>query len=821
MVLHKHALQLSSATSLEQIVRFTLDAMEVALGFDFADILFVEGGCLRVKGNRGMDVTFPELPLTGRGLTVRAARKKASIRIPDTRKEDAYVDRLGFDWTDRPTMLSELAVPTILDREAVAVLNVESKRFDDFSEEDQKLLETLGTHVASAISRLRRDEALQESASLHRATLESTADGILVVDRNGKVITFNRKFAEMWRIPETLLETKDDAQLLQFVFNQLKEPGQFLGKVQELYSKPEEESFDVLMFADGRVFERYSQPQRLGERIVGRVWSFRDVTIRKQMEEALRRRGDELAALQETVLDITRVRYDSQSLLEAIVERATRLLGAQGGGLDLCDPVKRETRCVVSYNTPHDFKGLVLKYGEGSSGRVAETGKPFIIDDYREWEGGARIPGATDLGAVLSVPMIWQGQVTGVIQVIEKEATRHFTQSDLDMLTLFANHAAIAVENSHRAENLEKLVNERTLALGKSEAKYGSVVQNIPVMVWTSDREANTVFVTPNVHQIFGYSEKEIYEGGYSLWSSRIHPDDIRRLEIGYESLFTQGIAFDVEYRFQRTDGRWVWLHDSATRTYEIDGVQYADGVTSDITERKWVEEKLRGAERLAAVGETAAMVAHDLRNPLQAISTAGYIIKKTLAQTADERLREMLEVIEGSVAYSNKIVGDLLEYSEDLRLELSETTPKSLARDAFRQMKIPKNITVSDLTSDDPPIRVDAAKIRRIFVNLIENAIDAMPTGGELTVSSKISTNELEVKFTDTGKGIPENVLREIWKPLITTKPKGMGLGLAICKRVAEAHRGSISVDSTVGKGTTFTLRLPGILNQEGAKRA
>ncbi|MGA8905677.1 MAG: hypothetical protein WB661_11800, partial [Candidatus Bathyarchaeia archaeon] len=97
LVLHKHALQLSSATSLEQIVRFTLDAMEVALGFDFADILFVEGGCLRVKGNRGMDVTFPELPLTGRGLTVRAARKKASIRIPDTRKEDAYVDRLGFD----------------------------------------------------------------------------------------------------------------------------------------------------------------------------------------------------------------------------------------------------------------------------------------------------------------------------------------------------------------------------------------------------------------------------------------------------------------------------------------------------------------------------------------------------------------------------------------------------------------------------------------------------------------------------------------------------------------------------------------------------
>ena len=143
------------------------------------------------------------------------------------------------------------------------------------------------------------------------------------------------------------------------------------------------------------------------------------------------------------------------------------------------------------------------------------------------------------------------------------------------------------------------------------------------------------------------------------------------------------------------------------------------------------------------------------------------------------------------------------------------------MARDALQQVKIPKNITVSDSTSDDLPIRVDAAKIRRLFVNLIENAIDAMPTGGELTISSKMSNNDLEVKFTDTGKGIPENVLRELWKPLITTKPKGIGLGLAICRRIAEAHRGSISVDTTVGKGTTFTLKLPGVQTQEGAKRA
>jgi len=212
-------------------------------------------------------------------------------------------------------------------------------------------------------------------------------------------------------------------------------------------------------------------------------------------------------------------------------------------------------------------------------------------------------------------------------------------------------------------------------------------------------------------------------------------------------------------------------------------------------------------------------MVGHDLRNPLQAISTATYVLEKKLTPATDERIREMLDAIKDSVSYSDRIVSDLLEYSQDLNLELSETTPKSIAGKVFQQVNVPKNITVSDLTSDDPKVRVDVAKIRRVFVNLIENAVDAMPTGGELTVSSKMSNSDLEVKFTDTGKGIPEEVRLELWKPLTTTKPKGMGLGLAICKRIAEAHGGSISVVSELGEGTTFTLRLPIMSGQEGAK--
>ena len=133
------------------------------------------------------------------------------------------------------------------------------------------------------------EEASSRSVSLLRATIESTNDGILVVDRVGKVVDWNKRFLEMWRVADDLITLRDDYQLRAFVLDQLANPAEFAAMVTDLYKKPEEESLDILRFKDGRIFERYSRPQHLNNHIVGRVWSFRDITERKRMEEELQK----------------------------------------------------------------------------------------------------------------------------------------------------------------------------------------------------------------------------------------------------------------------------------------------------------------------------------------------------------------------------------------------------------------------------------------------------------------------------------------------------------------------------------------------------
>ncbi|MGD6932743.1 MAG: PAS domain S-box protein [Candidatus Bathyarchaeia archaeon] len=220
-------------------------------------------------------------------------------------------------------------------------------------------------------------------------------------------------------------------------------------------------------------------------------------------------------------------------------------------------------------------------------------------------------------------------------------------------------------------------------------------------------------------------------------------------------------------------------------------------------------QQQLLKAERLAAIGELAGMIGHDLRNPLTGIKTSIYYLKKNNIAGSGLQAKEMVEIIEKCIDHSNKIINDLLEYSREIQLQPQPNTPKTLISETIAMMKTPAGIAIINQVCDQGCINVDSDKMKRVFSNLIKNAIEAMPNGGQIRIDCSQTEGFCEFKVADNGPGIPPHVMQKIFSPLITTKAQGMGFGLAICKRIVEAHGGVISVETGAG-GTIFMVKVP-----------
>ena len=223
----------------------------------------------------------------------------------------------------------------------------------------------------------------------------------------------------------------------------------------------------------------------------------------------------------------------------------------------------------------------------------------------------------------------------------------------------------------------------------------------------------------------------------------------------------------------------------------------------------KMAEDRYLKAERLAAIGQLAGMVGHDLRNPLAGIKNAVYLLRKKQGNFIGESGKMMLDTIDQAVEHSDSIISDMLDYSREIHLQLEEYSTKSLINYVILSLKIPKNIKILERTQD-ANIWLDANKLQRVFVNLVKNSFDAMPNGGQLEISSHQEGENYSFIFADTGSGMSEEVIAKIFTPLFTTKAQGMGLGLVICKRFIDAHNGKISVQSIQNQGTTFKVSLP-----------
>jgi len=228
---------------------------------------------------------------------------------------------------------------------------------------------------------------------------------------------------------------------------------------------------------------------------------------------------------------------------------------------------------------------------------------------------------------------------------------------------------------------------------------------------------------------------------------------------------------------------------------------------------------QLREAERLAIVGETATLVGHDLRNPLQVLMNLTFSAKKTFNAipspfTYDEYQQKALDFcvgIEKQILYLDKIVSNLQNYARELRPAKRNILVHELISDALSKVVVPDNITVCiDVDRDTETLDGNPVLLSRVFANLIQNAVQAMPRGGQVAISARRLAREVAISVADQGPGIPEEDLQSIFRPLKTSKAQGMGFGLAVCDKTVKQHGGHVEFDSTVREGSTFTVLLP-----------
>jgi signal transduction histidine kinase len=244
----------------------------------------------------------------------------------------------------------------------------------------------------------------------------------------------------------------------------------------------------------------------------------------------------------------------------------------------------------------------------------------------------------------------------------------------------------------------------------------------------------------------------------------------------------------------------------------------YGKELESKMEELSKSQEQLLKSERLASIGQLAASMAHELRNPLGVIKNVSYYLSTALGKS-DEKIKKHLGILDQELTTSNKIITDLLDFSSGKVPALQRVDIKRVLKDSLSHVDVPKEIEVADkYVGSLPKIMADPNQLRSVFLNVFTNALQAMPDGGTLSIKTGKTGDTVSIIFSDTGIGIPEKDLPQVFEPLFSTKSKGIGLGLALSKQIVELHGGSIEVSSKVGKGTAFTVNLP--INQGAEER-
>ena len=368
-----------------------------------------------------------------------------------------------------------------------------------------------------------------------------------------------------------------------------------------------------------------------------------------------------------------------------------------------------------------------------------------------------------------------------------------------------------AAEVKEYAARMEELVGERTEKMELSANYARELIETSLDPLVTISNEGKITDVNRATEIVTGCCREELIGSDFSDYFT-----EPKKAEAGYKKVLAEGYVRDYPLAIKSRTGETTEVLYNGAIYYDKAGKpQGLFAAARDITERKKLEKQLHEKDRLAAIGATAGMVGHDIRNPLQSIIGEVFLAKAELEDLPDSRAKkEILESLnhtENNIDYINKIVQDLQDYARPLNPKAEDADLQQVFTHAVTQSKVPKNITTHiKVDSEARNIKTDTYYLNRILYNLITNSVQAMTNGGKLTIQAQKEGKDTVIAISDTGAGIPKDVQPKMFTVMFTTKSKGQGFGLPVVKRMTESLGGKVSFESQEGKGTTFTLKLP-----------
>ncbi len=616
-------------------------------------------------------------------------------------------------------------------------------------------------------------------------------------------------------------------------------------------------------------------------RLIGEILA--NALLRERAEQALRRQAEEYAALYQQARQVDQLRalntisaaanasLDLDIVLQRIITLTCQTFDAEEGAILLCDNEAQDLVFVASLQRDQVLKGRRLSLEQGLAGWVVQHSQGARVNDVHQdprWYAGIDIETEFITHNLLCAPLIYRGQVTGVMEIVNK---RHgpFTEDDLSLLGAVTAIAAANIENARLfsatrayAEDMEllnrigrtmsasldplevvdtalahvqQLFNTSATALlmidpETGENYYlrtwlGTVPVDLPIRIPPEAGFARDLLAKPSPLLIEDMQEDPRFLAHlYQDLEIQIHAAIVTPL-LTRNGPIGSVVVVSGQVGVYTSDDVQMLESLASMLAIALENARLYEDIKRALREQQRAQAHLVQAEKMGALGRLAASIAHEINNPLQAIMGGMELAMEELDEGGDAVVvREELHLASAEVERVAGIVGRMREFYRpgqagfqrvDLHSVLDEVLALSRKKLQHTHVKVEREWAL-----DVPQVQVNVDQLKQVFLNLILNAVDAMPDGGTLRIASVLDYFEaseggeeipaVRVDFSDTGEGIPEDVLPHIFEPFFTTKSTGTGLGLSISHSIVDAHGGTLTAASHSGLGTTFVLKLP-----------